>query len=214
MNQKIKELYDAGKVDRAIHLLIKEIDQNPQQVENYLLLSSYLLEQGSVDQATKLLEQALHLVKRPLDLYYNLAVCYYSAGKFKRAAHLLDQIPNDDLTLYQKALVFLKLGQSAKALAFVLTIKKKDQRVKELTADIWLAMGELNQAKQVLLTIASQDRNAKVNFLLGIIYYAEDRNLAEEYFKKARNQDNDYYEKAIKQYDALLKMMRSKGNHE
>lgn len=214
MDKEIKKLYDAGKVDRAIHLLVKQIDSHPRQAENYLLLSTYLLEQGSIDQATKLLEQALHLVKKPNELYYNLAVCYYSAGEFDRAIQLLNQIPNDDLTLYQKALVYLKLGQSQKALAYALTIKQIDNRVKELLADIWLSMGELNQAKKLLLTIDSKNRSAKINFLLGIIYYSEDRSLAEKYFKVAQSQDQNYYQRAVKQYDALLKMMRSKGKNE
>lgn len=87
-------------------------------------LSTYLIEQGSLDQAQKLLEQAQHLVKEPQELNYNLAVCYYMQGDFDKALALLDQIPNDDLTLYQKALTYLKLGQGQKALAYALTIKK------------------------------------------------------------------------------------------
>ena len=34
MDQKIAQLYDEGKVEQAIHLLIKKIDQHPQQVAN------------------------------------------------------------------------------------------------------------------------------------------------------------------------------------
>lgn len=102
MNKKIAKLYDAGKTDRAIHLLIKQIDAHPKNVDNYLQLSTYLLEQGSPDQATKLLEEAKHLVEKPRDLDYNLAVCYYMQGDFDKALNLLDQIPNDDLVLYQK----------------------------------------------------------------------------------------------------------------
>lgn len=48
MDQKIAQLYDEGKVEQAIHLLIKKIDQHPQQVANYLQLSTYLIEQGSL----------------------------------------------------------------------------------------------------------------------------------------------------------------------
>ena len=51
MDKKIAQLYDNGKVDQAIHLLVQKIDQKPQNIENYLQLSTYLIEQGSVDQA-------------------------------------------------------------------------------------------------------------------------------------------------------------------
>ena len=47
MDQKIAQLYDEGKVEQAIHLLIKKIDQHPQQVANYLQLSTYLIEHRS-----------------------------------------------------------------------------------------------------------------------------------------------------------------------
>ncbi len=64
MDKKIARLYDDGQVEQAIHLLVQRIDQKPQNVENYLQLSTYLIEQGSVDQVQKLLEQAQHLVKK------------------------------------------------------------------------------------------------------------------------------------------------------
>lgn len=160
MNNKIEKLYNEGKVDQAIHLLIKKIDEKPQNIENYLQLSTYLIEQGSADQAQKLLEQAQHLVKKPRELSYNLAVCYYMQGDFDKALNLLDQIPNDDLTLYQKALTYLKLGQSQKALAYALTIKKIDERVQELLGDIWLSMGEAKQAEQMYLAIPEDKKNS------------------------------------------------------
>ncbi|OIF97448.1 tetratricopeptide repeat protein, partial [Acinetobacter baumannii] len=159
MDKKIARLYDDGQVEQAIHLLVQRIDQKPQNVENYLQLSTYLIEQGSVDQVQKLLEQAQHLVKKPLELNYNLAVAHYLQGDFDQALALLDQIPNDDLTLYQKALTYLKLGQSQKALAYALTIKKVDERVQELLGDIWLSMGESRQAKQIYLAIPENKRS-------------------------------------------------------
>lgn len=210
MDKKIASLYDAGKVDRAIHLLIQKIDNHPQAVDNYLQLSTYLLEQGSPDQAQKLLEEALHLVKKPEELYYNLAVCYYSQGEFDRALGLLDKIKNDDLTLYQKALVYLKLGQGQKALAYALTIKQIDERVLELLGDIWLSLGELKQAEQTYLKIPKDKRSAKIYFLLGVSMYAHDRDQAEEDFKLAKKMDSKYFEKAQQQYSDLLGLISGK----
>ena len=189
MDQKIAQLYDEGKVEQAIHLLIKKIDQHPQQVANYLQLSTYLIEQGSLDQAQKLLEQAQHLVKEPQELNYNLAVCYYMQGDFDKALALLDQIPNDDLTLYQKALTYLKLGQGQKALAYALTIKKIDERIQELLGDIWLSLGENQQAQQMYLAIPDNKKNAKVYFLLGVTTLEKDRDQAQKYFAQAKQMD-------------------------
>lgn len=210
MNNKIEKLYNEGKVDQAIHLLIKKIDEKPQNIENYLQLSTYLIEQGSADQAQKLLEQAQHLVKKPRELSYNLAVCYYMQGDFDKALNLLDQIPNDDLTLYQKALTYLKLGQSQKALAYALTIKKIDERVQELLGDIWLSMGEAKQAEQMYLAIPEDKRTAKVYFLLSVTTLEKDRDHAEKYFDQAKQMDIKYYHHAMNQYVSIMKMLNNK----
>lgn len=211
MDKEIAKLYDAGETARAIHLLIKKIDAHPNSVDNYLQLSTYLLEQGSVDQAQKLLEEAMHLVKKPQELLYNLAVCYYSQGEFEKALKILDEIPNDDLTLYQKALVYLKLGRPEKALAYALTIKKQDQRTLELIADIWLNLGQISEAREGYLKIPENSRSAKVNFLLGVCFLEKDYETAQSYFKKSKQMDAKYYEQAQKQYANLLNLINNKG---
>lgn len=210
MDKKIAQLYDNGKVDQAIHLLVQKIDQKPQNIENYLQLSTYLIEQGSVDQAQQLLEQAQHLVKKPQELNYNLAVSYYMQGDFDKALALLDQIPNDDLTLYQKALTYLKLGQSQKALAYALTIKKVDDKVQELLGDIWMSLGENAQAQQAYLMIPKDRRTAKIYFLLGVSAMEKDRTQAEAYFAKAKAMDEKYYKRAMDQYASIMKMLNDK----
>lgn len=210
MDKKIAQLYDEGKIDQAIHLLIRNIDQKPQQVGNYLQLSTYLIEQGSTDQALKLLQEAQHLVKKPQELNYNLAVCYYMQGEFDKAIQILDQIPNDDLTLYQKALTYLKLGQGQKALAYALTIKNIDERVQELLGDIWLSLGELAQAEQMYLAIPAAKRTAKVYFLLGVTTAEKDRDQAQKYFAKSKSMDEKYYTHAMDQYASILKTINDK----
>ncbi|KRL91332.1 tetratricopeptide repeat protein [Lactobacillus kalixensis] len=210
MDKEINKLYDAGNVDRAIHLLVKKIDAHLQNVDNYLQLSTYLLEQGSADQAQKLLEEAMHLVKKPQELYYNLAICYYMQGEYEKALGLLDQIPNDDLTLYQKALVYQKIGQNQKALAFALTIKNRDAKTLELIGDIWLSMGNFEEAQKNYLSIAEEEKTAKVYFLLGVASFENDRDQAEKYFDKSKSLDAKYYSKAKQQYGNLLGLISGK----
>lgn len=210
MDKKIARLYDDGKVDQAIHLLVQRIDKNPQNVDNYLQLSTYLIEQGSVDQAQQLLEHAQHLVKKPKELNYDLAICYYMQGDFDKALNLLDQIPNDELTLYQKALTYLKLGQSQKALAYALTIKHVDERVQELLGDIWMSMGNNEMAQKMYLEIPSSKRTAKIYFLLGVSILEKNRDQAKEYFDQAKKMDEKYYKRAMNQYASIMKMLNDK----
>lgn len=199
------------ETNRQIHQLVTKIDASPQKTENYLKLATLLIEQGSFDQATQLLEQAKQLVKKPQDLDYDLAVCYYMQGDFDHALRLLDQIPNDDLVLYQKALVFLKLGQNQKALAHALTIKNTDDRVRELLGDIWLSLGELKKAESSYKQIDSNSRSAKVNFMLGITVFSDNRDQAEEYLNISKKQDSKFFAQAKKEYEAVLKMVNDAG---
>lgn len=212
MDSKIDELYNSKKVDEAIHALIEKIDKDPHNTDNYLQLSTYLIDQGAGDQAMQLLEKAKGLVKDSNALDYNLAVAYYTQGEFDKALNLLNNIPNDDLTLYQKALVYLKLGQNEKALAFALSIKNVDDRVKELLGDIWLAWGDLKSAKQSYDSIPEDNRTAKIYFLLGVSTYSENRDLAEKYFAKSKSLDEKYYNNAKDQYGSLMKLISQNKN--
>ena len=65
MDQKINQLYEEGKVDQAIHALIEKIDHNPRETANYLQLATYLLDQGSAEQARELLTKGSQKIPRP-----------------------------------------------------------------------------------------------------------------------------------------------------
>lgn len=211
MDKKIANLYDAGKVDDAIHLLIKKINNHPKNIENYLQLSTYLIEQNSADQALELLEKARGLVDQPEALTYNIAVCYYMQEDFAKSLALLNSIPDDEETMYQKSLIFMKLGQYQKALAYALTLKNQDERTLELIGDIWLSLGDLKSANQTYSKILKDQRNAKVNFLLGLTLFDTNPDKAEKYFKVSKKQNPKYFAQAQKQYNAVAKLIRGKN---
>lgn len=210
MDKEIDNLFNADKKDKAIHLLIEKIDRDPKDINNYLQLSTYLIEENSIDQALELLQKAQGLVSKPEELNYNIAICYYMQGEFEKALSLINTLPNDDETLYQKALIFMKLGQYQKALAYALTIKKMDERTLELLGDIWLSLGDLSTAKQQFEKIAPSKRNAKVNFLLGLTIFDQDRDKAQKYFDRTKELDPAYFKQAQSQYAAIAKMLRGK----
>ncbi len=208
MNQKIDTLYSDGKVERAIHLLVKAIDDQPRDTENYLQLATYLVAQNSPEQARELLEKGQRLVDHPEALSYDLAVTEYLCGKMTQALNLLNQIPNDDATMYQKALVYLKIAQPEKALAFSLSIKHQDEKVLELQADCWLSLGEMVKAKSLLAKIPPFKRTTKVWFLLGIIALPESKAVADTDFEKSFQKNHIQYEQLKLQYQSLLKIVQ------
>lgn len=212
MDKKIANLYDAGEVDKAIHLLVERVNRDPKDIENYLQLSTYLIEQNAADQALELLEKARGLINHPEELTYNIAVCYYLQGEFQKSLALLNSIKDDEETMYQKALIFMKLGQYQKALAYALTLKNQDERTLELLGDIWLSLGDLKTANKTYSQILKDQRNSKVNFLLGLTLFDTNPNEAEKYFKLSKNQDPKYFAQAQKQYNAVAKLIRGKND--
>lgn len=132
-------------------------------------------------------------------------------GDFAKSLTLLNSIADDEETMYQKALIFMKLGQYQKALAYALTLKNQDERTLELIGDIWLSLGDLKSANQTYNKISEDQRNAKVNFLLGLTLFDTNPDEAEKYFKLSKNQDPKYFAQAQKQYNAVAKLIRGKN---
>ena len=132
-------------------------------------------------------------------------------GDFAKSLALLNSIADDEETMYQKALIFMKLGQYQKALAYALTLKNQDERTLELIGDIWLSLGDLKSANQTYNKISEDQRNAKVNFLLGLTLFDTNPDEAEKYFKLSKNQDPKYFAQAQKQYNAVAKLIRGKN---
>lgn len=132
-------------------------------------------------------------------------------GDFAKSLALLNSIPDDEETMYQKSLIFMKLGQYQKALAYALTLKNQDERTLELIGDIWLSLGDLKAANQTYSKILKDQRNAKVNFLLGLTLFDTNPDEAENYFKLSKEQDPKYFAQAQKQYNAVAKLIRGKN---
>jgi tetratricopeptide (TPR) repeat protein len=132
-------------------------------------------------------------------------------GDFAKSLALLNSIPDDEETMYQKSLIFMKLGQYQKALAYALTLKNQDERTLELIGDIWLSLGDLKAANQTYSKILEDQRNAKVNFLLGLTLFDTNPDEAENYFKLSKEQDPKYFAQAQKQYNAVAKLIRGKN---
>lgn len=165
MNKKIRKVLPSNKQEAYIHSLICKIDAAPSDVNNYLELSTYLIENNSPEQALELLQKAKACTNDDTSsLDYNIAICFYMLGDYQAAGKILDSMPNNDATLYQKALVAIKSGQYAKALAYAITIKKPSMRTYELIGDCWLSQGKLVEARLEYKKIEASIRSAKINF--------------------------------------------------
>ena len=72
-------------------------------------------------------------------------------------------------------------------------------------------MGDLKSANQTYSKILKDQRNAKVNFLLGLTLFDTNPDKAEKYFKVSKKQNPKYFAQAQKQYNAVAKLIRGKN---
>lgn len=196
--------------DKKITELIKKIDQNFEDVDAYLELSTILIEKQDPNDAIELLLKAKTLVKNSEALDFNLAIAYYYVGDFKHAEDILSKLPNTDENNFEKARVYFKLGKYAKSLAFILTVKSHDDRYFELLGDIWLALGDNEQAYAAFNQIKTP--TAKSMFLAGVSVISSDFNHAQEMFAQAKKMDQKVYQQLKTQFDDLIKVQMGKNN--
>lgn len=212
MNQQAQDLFEQGKTDEAVHLLVNQIDHNPKDIQGYLQLSLFLVKGNELEKAIELLLKAANIVEKPKDLYFNLATAYYLKGELEKALSLLNQLPDTADNLYQKALVYFNVQQYPKALAYAMTSDQKnpsDSQTKELLGDIWLSMGDLKQASYYFNEAVKINPTAKSYVFLGICLYSENYEQAQVYFEKANEVNAKVAKQVLNQYESLLSAVKN-----
>lgn len=199
-----------AKIEQHVHELIKRIDVNIHDIDAYLQLSTILIENGDANSALELLNRAKFQNPKSVDLDYNLAVAAFYTGDLELAQKILNSLPNTDENRYEKARVYFKLQQFEKALAFILTVKQHDDHYFELLGDIWLSLGNSQEAADAFKKITKP--TVKSNFLLGVAQIDHDYAGAQKSFLVAQKIDQKEYAVLKTRFDDLLKLQQGKAN--
>lgn len=202
-----KKNKQAAEAEKATHQLVKAIDRDPYNVDNYYQLGVILTEMQSFPQAEELLKRAITIFKKDQDkvdlLTYGLGNVYYTAGLYDNAISEFQKVSNPSL----KSDAYLMIGQSKyaqqdyqQAMVFALTAseqKPSGKSSKRLLADCFLALGQFKQAEnfyQQVLQIDSKDLRAL--FQLGVVKLTlEGPQAANQYFNKVKQRDRDYFDR-------------------
>lgn len=210
------------EAEKATHQLVKAIDDDPYNVDNYYQLGVVLTEMQSFSQAEELLKRAINIFskqKNKVDLLtYGLGNVYYTAGLYENAITEFQKINSSSLQ-YD---AYLMIGQAnyahqnyQQAIAFALTANEKkpsDKEPKRLLADCFLALGQFKQAEsfyQQVLRIDESDVRAL--FQLGVVKLTlEGPQAADHFFDKVRHLDYDYFDRMNERLGDVQRFIKSR----
>ncbi|WP_416353022.1 tetratricopeptide repeat protein [Agrilactobacillus fermenti] len=213
MNKQAEKLFNQDEKQKAVHVLVQAINNEPEQIENYLQLSTYLTQLQDVEQAEVLLQKAIGKFGAQTELLYNLGVVYYEAGRYDLAQTEFDKLNQQDANFDNNlmlARIFFKTKQYAKAAAFALTATEKapqNSAAYLVLADSLLSLGQLSQAKtfyQKAYQLKPTDLDAL--FGIGLIDFVRDHDQTKLLAVKAK--DAQYYASKQTQLVAIEKMIR------
>lgn len=214
-----KKSRETAEAEKATHQLIKAIDRDPYNADNYYQLGVILTEMQSFSQAEELLKRAINIFKNDQNkvdlLTYGLGNVYYTAGLYDNAISEFQKVSDSSL----KRNAYLMIGQSKyaqqnykQAMAFALTASDQnssDKGPKCLLADCFLALGQFEQAEnfyQQVLQIDSNDLRAL--FQLGIVKLTlEGPQAADQYFNKVKQLDQNYFDRMSERLDDVQRFI-------
>lgn len=214
-----KRQEEAAKLEAVIQKLIKKIDADPYNEENYYALGVALTEKKSFEQAEELFKRALNALKAQPQklalLHYGLGNVYYESALYDEALKEFTQVKDSKL----KAEAYLMLaqtyyakGEQQKALAFVLTADelKASFATKRLLGDCLLALGNFANAKKAYeKALTFKENDANVNFQLGVLEVVLGAD-PKKYFEQAKKADPKLYERLQTRLGDIEKLMQNK----
>lgn len=215
MNQKAAALFNNDQQQAAVKLLVQAIDEDGQDIDNYLQLATYLTTLKDYDQAEELLKKALHQFPDNLDLMYNLGVLYYEIEAFPLAEQQFQKLVKqkaDTENYLMLARIYYKQQNYAKAMAFALTAHDQDPKAVApniMLGDSLLSMGRLKQAKPFYLKAHElAPDNMESLFGAGVVAFILDRD--DRLLEEVKAKNPEYYQKQTKRLSEIEQFLKTK----
>lgn len=217
MNQEqIYKLIKQGNIEAAIKALFENIEQNPQEVENYINAGILIAEAGEVANAEKFFQKAITLDPHNGAIYYNLGNVYYNENRFTEAIKLYQQALKYNVdqvdTNYMIGMSFNQLEAFKEALPFLMTAAELDDRKdSEVQFQYGLVLCHLEMFEAAVtqlnhvLTIDEAHTDALYNLGLATYMQTEDTQQALQFFERAVaiNPEHIMSQHAIKTFKAI-----------
>lgn len=213
MNKQAEKMFSQGDKEKAIKLLVADLNKNPKQLPEILQLSTYLVQAGDLEQAEELLARSLEMFKDNQDLLYNLGNIYYLADEFDKANQIFQRLVDDNYAFEAYFMMAKTLNQQGKkqlAIMYALTATEKapsDLQANELLADLLLANGNFNESLGFYKIANKIKPQAKYYFNMALCAM----NLKEDYqnyLDKSKKLDEQYYLKNEKKLADLQEFIK------
>lgn len=214
--EQIYELIKEGKIEEALAALFNNIEQDPQQVENYINAGILIAEAGEVEKAEKFFQKAITIDPENGAIYYNLGNVYYTERRFKEAIKLYQQALKYNIdkvdTNYMIGMSFNHLEAFKEAMPFLMTAAELDERQDvEVQFQYGLVLCHLEMfdaaIKQLEHVVSVEPTHTDALYNLGLATYmqTEDTSKAIAYFEQAVavNPEHLMSQHAIKTFKAI-----------
>ncbi|GAA6822495.1 tetratricopeptide repeat protein [Helicobacter pylori] len=198
-----EEIYNyikQGQNDKALQALFDNIENNPQEIENYINAGILIAEAGEIEHAETFFQKALTIDAENGAVYYNLANVYYNEGRFNEAIklyqtalqHAKDGLVDKIDANYMIGMSFNQLESFKQAMPFLMTAAEADDRQDvEVQFQYGLVLCHLEMYDQAIeqlnyvLTLDKEHVDALYN--LGLATYMSTENVDDAlyYFNKA-----------------------------
>ena len=104
------EQFDPKEHEAMLAQIKAEVEKDPTNVEQRVLLGNILYDAGKFDQAAPYYEQALKLDPDNTDVIVDLGVCYRNVGRYDEALAMFDRAlaiqPDKKQALYNRVIVY------------------------------------------------------------------------------------------------------------
>ncbi|GGI40177.1 tetratricopeptide repeat protein [Mammaliicoccus stepanovicii] len=214
--KKILELIESKKFDQALSLLFENIEEDPNEVTNYINAGTILSEANETERAEKFFQKAITVNEDHGGAYYSLANLYYNEQRFEEAVKLyqiaIQKGLNDADTNFMLGMCFNELGAHTEALPFVMRASELNPEDVEIGFQYGLTLCQLEMFEEaikqleIVLTHDSQHVDALYNLGLAKYMLNEDPKEALNYFEKAVEIQPDHLLSghAIKMFEQLI----------
>lgn len=178
--EKVVELVKENKMEEAVQLLIKAVENEPDEPVHYVNLGSLLFQHKQVDEAESFFLQALQLNEKVATAHYGLATIHYERGEYKKAATALRTClaleMEDPDVYYLLGLSYLKLKNPLLASPFLQRATELSERI-EYLFQYGLTLAKLehfSEAKSIFKRVLEKNENhTDTLYNLAIIYVHE-----------------------------------------
>lgn len=221
-NQQSFELWEQGKKEEAIQLLLEEIEEHPAEADAYINLGSMFMMMEKYEDAATIFATASEKSPENTEVIYCFASLYYEQGQYEAAIKQYEKVivlkPDQEALAdanFMIGMSYQGMGDYNRALVYVMRAAELSPEVTDFNlaaGDILMSLEQFDQAKQYYdLAIQHEPEHQGAYFKRGLMAFILDEADSEVYFKKANELDPEMYQEQLKQLKEIESFIQAQS---